>query len=71
MKSFIPHNLPVKELEWSKLIEILGEANREIARYDGALPSIPNPQVLLAPLRTREAVFFVLFCVGSYHTLFL
>lgn len=56
MKPFIPHNLPIKDLEWSELIEILGEANREIARYDGALPSIPNPQVLLAPLRTREAV---------------
>lgn len=43
-------------MEWDKLIDLMGKANRYIARYDGLLQSVPNPDVLLAPLRTQEAV---------------
>lgn len=35
---------------------MMGRANRYNARYDGLLQSVINPDVLLAPLRTQEAV---------------
>ncbi|GIV33826.1 MAG: Fic family protein [Chitinophagales bacterium] len=53
---FKPHTLPLKNLEWEAFIDLMGKANRLIARYDGLLQSIVNPDVLLSPLRTREAV---------------
>ena len=34
----------------------IGKANAAVARYDGLLQSVPNPDVLLAPLTTQEAV---------------
>ena len=33
-----------------------GKANRYAARYDGLLQSVINPDILLVPLRTQEAV---------------
>ncbi|MCC5906865.1 MAG: Fic family protein [Balneolaceae bacterium] len=56
MKPFIPHKLPLKNLNWEKFQRVLGPANRAVARYDGLLQSIPNPAVLLSPLTTQEAV---------------
>lgn len=56
MKPFIPHELPLKKLDWSVFVSEISIANREIARYDGLLHSIPNPLVMLAPLKTKEAV---------------
>ncbi len=56
MQPFLPHELPIKNIEWDKLIDIMGKANRYVARYDGLLQSIINPEVLLSPLRTQEAV---------------
>ncbi|MFB9865637.1 Fic family protein [Rufibacter immobilis] len=56
MLPFVPDALPLSSLDWGALIDLMGTANREIARYDGLLQSIPNPRVLLAPLRTQEAV---------------
>ena len=56
MLPFIPHTLPLKKLNWEVLIDLMGKANRSIAHYDGLLQSIPNPDVLLSPLRTQEAV---------------
>jgi Fic family protein len=56
MKPYTPHTLPLKDIEWSKFIDLMGKANRYIARYDGLLQSVINPDVLLAPLRTQEAV---------------
>ena len=47
---------PPKQLEWSKLIPLLAPAAAALARYDALLAVIPNPQLLLAPLMTREAV---------------
>lgn len=35
---------------------MIGPANAEVARFDGLLQSLPNPQVLLSPLETNEAV---------------
>ncbi len=56
MEPYLPHNLPLEAIDWSKLIDLMGKANRYIARYDGLLQSVINPDVLLAPLRTQEAV---------------
>ncbi|MBA6153105.1 Fic family protein [Gelidibacter maritimus] len=56
MKPYIPHTLPIEAIEWHKFIDLMGKANRYIARYDGLLQSVINPDVLLAPLRTQEAV---------------
>lgn len=56
MKPYIPDTLPLENIEWPKFIDLMGKANRYIARYDGLLQSVINPDVLLAPLRTQEAV---------------
>src|ERR1700741_3673170 len=56
MKPFQPHKLPLKSLNWANFVTQMSLANREIARYDGLLQSIPEPLILLAPLRTKEAV---------------
>jgi Fic family protein len=34
----------------------MGKANRALAHYDGILHSVPNPEILLSPLTTQEAV---------------
>lgn len=47
---------PPGSLRWEELIPLLGPASAALARYDGLLQAIPNPQVLLAPLTTQEAV---------------
>ena len=47
---------PPAELEWARLIPLLGPAAAAVARYDGALAAIPNAAVLLSPLTTQEAV---------------
>ena len=47
---------PPKNLDWSRLIHLIGPANAALARYDGKLSAIPNAGVLLSPLTTQEAV---------------
>lgn len=47
---------PPDNLRWEALIPLVGPANAGLARYDGLLQAIPNPQVLLAPLTMQEAV---------------
>ncbi len=47
---------PDSRLEWSNLIPLLGPTAAEIARYDGILGAIPNPFLLLTPLKIQEAV---------------
>jgi hypothetical protein len=37
-------------------VSLIGQANAALARYDGILLGMVNPQVLLSPLTTREAV---------------
>ncbi len=55
-KPFIPQELPPGNIVWERLISLIGEANRKIARYDGLLSGLINPKVLLSPLTTKEAV---------------
>src|SRR6266478_9304923 len=56
MQPFTPQPLPLTEIAWEPLIPLIGKANRLIAQYDGVLYGVPNPEVLLSPLATQEAV---------------
>ena len=56
MKPAVPKNLPRTGLDWERLIPQIGAANRALARYDGVLQGVPNPEILLSPLTTQEAV---------------
>ncbi|WP_281645777.1 Fic/DOC family N-terminal domain-containing protein [Parendozoicomonas sp. Alg238-R29] len=51
-----PDSLPLDNLDYRQLFSLVGEANAELARYDGLLQGIPNPAVMLSPLTTQEAV---------------
>jgi Fic family protein len=52
----IPPTLPVKALDWQRLMPMISRANAALGRYDGLLRSLPNPEVLLSPITTNEAV---------------
>lgn len=56
MNPYKPIELPLKNIDWQLLVDLMGKANRYVARYDGLLQSVLNPDVLLAPLSTKEAV---------------
>ncbi len=56
MKPYIPDRLPITNLDYQLLVGLVGNANAELARYDGLLQGIPNPAVMLSPLTTQEAV---------------
>ena len=47
---------PPEQLDWARLVPLIGPASAALARYDGLLRAIPNASVLLAPLTTQEAV---------------
>jgi Fic family protein len=47
---------PPQPIDWTQLIPLIGPANAAIARYEGVLHGIPNPDVLLSPLTMQEAV---------------
>lgn len=47
---------PPEDLDWGRLVPLIGPANAAVARYDGMLAAIPNAHVLLSPLTTQEAV---------------
>ena len=43
---------PDQHLDWSKLIPLLGPTAAVVARYDGMLAAVSNPDALLSPLTT-------------------
>lgn len=47
---------PPDAIDWSQLLPLIGPANAAVARYEGVLHAVPNPQVLLSPLTAQEAV---------------
>ena len=47
---------PPTNIDWPRLVPLIGRANAALARYDGLIASIPNAAVLLSPLTTQEAV---------------
>lgn len=52
----IPSHLPPRGIDWLGLARLLGEASRELGRYDGLLDGMGNEEILLAPIITNEAV---------------
>ncbi len=49
-------HFPPQNIQWERLIPLIGPASASLARYDGMLEAITNPEVLLSPLFTQEAV---------------
>lgn len=47
---------PPESLDWQRLIPLIGPTAAAVARYDGMLAAIPNPDLLLSPLTIQEAV---------------
>ena len=56
VRPYQPDALPVTDLDYQRLLPLVGQANAALARYDGLLQGIPNPAVMLSPLTTQEAV---------------
>jgi Fic family protein len=56
MQPYVPNQLPLDTINFKKLFGLVGQANAELARYDGLLQGIVNPAILLSPLTTQEAV---------------
>jgi Fic family protein len=56
MKPYNPIDLPVKNLDYKHLFCFIGEARAHLARYDGLLQGIVNPDIMLSPLTNEEAV---------------
>ena len=56
MEPYVPQPLPLIGLDLTRLISHIGPANAALARYDGLLQSVINPNVMLSPLTNREAV---------------
>lgn len=56
MKPYEPELLPIPDLDFARLIGLVGEANAELARYDGLLRAMVNPRIMLSPLTAQEAV---------------
>jgi Fic family protein len=49
-------HFPPVNLDWPRLLPLIGPASAAVARYEGVLHGIPNSAVLLSPLTTQEAV---------------
>ncbi len=47
---------PPDALDWPRLLPWVGPANAAVARYEGVLEGVPNPNLLLSPLTAQEAV---------------
>jgi Fic family protein len=47
---------PPEDLDWVRLVPLIGPANAAVARYDGMLAAIPNAHIFLSSLTTQEAV---------------
>jgi Fic family protein len=47
---------PPKNIDWARLVPLIGNARAALARYDGLVAAMPNAAVLLSPLTTQEAV---------------
>ena len=56
MKPYVPEILPITSMDYKRLVRSVGRANAELARYDGLLQAMVNPEVLLSPFTTQEAV---------------
>ncbi len=51
-----PEKNPIGKLLWEEMVSRIGMAQAAIARFDGLLHAMVNPELLLSPLTTQEAV---------------
>ncbi len=56
MQPYKPCKLPLNNIDFERLFSLVGDANAELARYDGLLQGVVNPAVMLSPLTNEEAV---------------
>lgn len=54
---FVPHNINKIQIQWTDLLPFIIDANKYVAKYDAFLFNIINPELLLTPLLTKEAVY--------------
>ena len=54
MTPYVPGPLPPLHIDWQKLAPRIGQANAALARYDGLLQTMLNPEILLSPLTVNE-----------------
>lgn len=52
----VPEMLPIDGIEWEGLVPIVGRANRALPHFNGVLSAVPNPDLMLSPMSTQEAV---------------
>lgn len=55
MQPFKPQQLPIVNLDWRKLLPLVGKANAALSQYNGLLEGMINPHILLSPLTIQEA----------------
>ncbi|MDR2762451.1 MAG: Fic family protein [Planctomycetaceae bacterium] len=56
MKPYIPEQLPLSTIDFQRHFKLIGESNAELARFDGLLQGLHQPELLLSPLINEEAV---------------
>jgi len=56
MKPCMPELLPIQEIDWAALVELIAESARRIAEFNTRLSSLPNSQLFLTPMLNQEAV---------------
>lgn len=49
-------HFPPKNLDWQRLLPLIGPAHAAVAGYEGMLNGLPNANVLLSPIASQEAV---------------
>ena len=49
-------SFPPRDLNWAALVSQVGPAHRAVGQFDVLLRTVPNPDLLLRPMRHREAV---------------
>ena len=56
MDPYVPNILPFNDIDYRRILPLVGRANAMIGRYDGLLQGVLNPSVMLSPLTNEEAV---------------
>lgn len=49
-------HFPPQNLDWQRLLPLVGPAHAAVAGYEGMLNGLPNANVLLSPIASQEAV---------------
>ena len=47
---------PPQNIDWARLVPLIGPASRALGDFNGLLAAMPNADILLSPLATQEAV---------------